>query len=292
MTDAVDRLYEQVLVLRCQAGDSRARGFLMGATAGRTTLAGEGLQHQDGSSHLVAFTIPNCVSYDPCYGYELAVIVQDGTRRMLHAREDVFYYVTVANENYLQPAMPAGVEDGIRRGMYLLRKGADKKKHRVQLLGSGTILREVEAAAQILEQQFDTAADVWSVTSFSELRRDGLAVDRWNRLHPKEKPRTAYVTDLLRDHEGPVIVSTDYMKTYADQIRSWIEAPYVVLGTDGYGRSDTRAALRRFFEVDRAHVALAALEGLAEAGKIERKTLAKAIEKLGIDPEAPNPATS
>jgi pyruvate dehydrogenase E1 component len=176
--------------------------------------------------------------------------------------------------------------------MYLLRLGAEGKKHRVQLLGSGTILREVEAAAVILEEEFDVAADVWSVTSFSELRRDGLAVDRWNRLHPTERPRIAYVTELLRGRQGPVIAASDYMKTFADQIRSWVEAPYVVLGTDGYGRSDTRAALRRFFEVDRAHVALAALEGLAEAGSIERKSLAEAIEELGIDPEAPNPAVS
>jgi pyruvate dehydrogenase E1 component len=198
----------------------------------------------------------------------------------------------VMNENYSHPAMPAGAEDGIRRGMYLLRLGAEGKQHRVQLLGSGTILREVEAAAQILERDFDIAADVWSVTSFSELRRDGLEVDRWNRLHPTEPPRAAYVTGLLRGRQGPVIAATDYMKSFADQIRCWVEAPYVVLGTDGYGRSDTRAALRRFFEVDRAHVALAALEGLAEAGSVPRERLAEAIEKLGIDPEAPNPATS
>jgi pyruvate dehydrogenase E1 component len=284
--------YQRVGDFVWAAGDMRTRGFLLGGTSGRTTLNGEGLQHQDGHGHLLFSVVPNCVCYDPCYAYELVVILQDGLRRMYAEDEQVFYYITVMNENYTHPAMPAGVEDGIRRGMYLLRRGAEGKKHRVQLLGSGTILREVEAAAQILEEQFDTAASVWSVTSFSELRRDGLAVDRWNRLHPEQEPRTAYVTDLLRDHEGPVIASTDYMKSYGDQIRPWIEAPYVVLGTDGYGRSDTRAALRRFFEVDRAHVALAALEGLAEAGDIERKALAKAIEKLGIDPEAPNPATS
>jgi pyruvate dehydrogenase E1 component len=236
--------------------------------------------------------VPSCVAYDPCYAYELVVILQDGLRRMYAEDEQVFYYITVMNENYTHPALPEGVEEGIRRGMYLLRAGAEGKRHRVQLLGSGTILREVEAAAVLLEEQFDVAADVWSATSFSELRRDGLAVDRWNRLHPKQKPRTAYVTDLLRGRQGPVIAATDYIKSFADQIRSWVEAPYVVLGTDGYGRSDTRAALRRFFEVDRAHIALAALEGLAEAGSIERESLASAIEQLGIDPEAPNPATA
>jgi pyruvate dehydrogenase E1 component len=284
--------YQRVGDFVWAAGDMRTRGFLIGGTSGRTTLNGEGLQHQDGHGHLLFSVVPSCVAYDPCYAYELIVILQDGLRRMYAEDEQVFYYITVMNENYSHPAMPQGVEDGIRRGMYLLRQGTEGHRHRVQLLGSGTILREVEAAAVLLEEQFDVAADVWSVTSFTELRRDGLAVDRWNRLHPKQQPRTAYVTDLLRDRQGPVIAATDYMKTFGDQIRPWVEARYEVLGTDGYGRSDTRAALRRFFEVDRAHIALAALEGLAEAGSVERDSLASAIEKLGIDPEAPNPATS
>jgi len=282
--------YQRVGDFVWAAGDMRTRGFLLGGTSGRTTLNGEGLQHEDGHGHLLFSVVPNCVAYDPCYAYELIVILQDGLRRMYAEDEQVFYYITVMNENYSHPALPAGAEDGIRRGMYLLREGGKGHRHRVQLLGSGTILREVEAAAEILEGDFDVAADVWSVTSFTELRRDGLSVDRWNRLHPGQAPRTAYVTGLLRDREGPVVAATDYMKAYADQIRAWVERPYIVLGTDGYGRSDTRAALRRFFEVDRAHVALAALEGLAEAGSLERKSIKKAIEKLGIDPEAPDPA--
>jgi pyruvate dehydrogenase E1 component len=284
--------YQRVGDFVWAAGDMRTRGFLIGGTSGRTTLNGEGLQHQDGHGHLLFSVVPNCLCYDPCYAYELVVILQDGLRRMFAEDEQVFYYVTVMNENYSHPALPQGAEDGIRRGMYLLRLGAEGHPRRVQLLGSGTILREVEAAAEILEREFDVAADVWSVTSWSELRRDGLAVDRWNRLHPMETPRTSYVTGLLRGRQGPVIASTDYMKSYADQIRPWVEAPYTVLGTDGFGRSDTRAALRRFFEVDRAHVALAALEGLADSGSLPREAVAAAIQKLGIDPEAPNPATS
>ena len=274
------------------AGDMRTRGFLIGGTSGRTTLNGEGLQHEDGHGHLLFSVVPSCVTYDPCYAYELVVILQDGLRRMYAADEQVFYYITVMNENYSHPAMPEGAEEGIRKGMYLLRAGAEGLEHEVQLLGSGTILREVEAAAKILEHDFGVSANVWSVTSFTELRRDGLAVDRWNRLHPDQEPRTAYVEDLLRDRPGPVVAATDYMKSFGDQIRNWVKAPYVVLGTDGYGRSDTRPALRRFFEVDRAHVALAALDALAEAGLVPPETVAAAIGKLGIDPEAPNPATA
>ena len=280
--------FQRVGDLAWHAGDSRARGFLMGATAGRTTLAGEGLQHQDGSSHLVAFTIPNCVSYDPCYGYELAVIVQDGTRRMLHAREDVFYYVTVANENYLQPAMPAGVEDGIRRGMYRVHESAQA---RVQLLASGPILREALAAAERLEKEWNVGADVWSVTSFTELRRDGMSVARWNRLNPGA-PRTSYVEQCLARTRGPVIAASDYVSALADLIRPWVPRSYTALGTDGFGRSDTRAALRRFFEVDRNSIALAAITALAAEGGFDRAKLESACAALQLDPQKPNPWNS
>jgi pyruvate dehydrogenase E1 component len=248
------------------AADSRARGFLIGATAGRTTLAGEGLQHQDGSSHLVASTIESCIAYDPCFGYELTVILQDGMRRMLEAQEDVFYYVTVMNENYAQPSLPAGSEEGIRRGMYLLRSSplaADAR--RVQLAGSGTILREVFAAAELLEQEHQVAADVWSVTSFSELRRDGLECERWNRAHPAE-PRTCWIAQCFAGRPGPFVAATDYVRAVADLIRAWVPGHYVTLGTDGYGRSDTRASLRAYFGVDRAGISAAALAALSEAG--------------------------
>ncbi len=272
------------------AGDMQAKGFLIGGTAGRTTLAGEGLQHQDGHSHLAASTIPNCVAYDPAYAYELAVIVQDGLRRMYQKQERIFYYITCMNENYPQPAMPEGVKDGILRGMYQLRTGVGTGK-RVQLLGAGAILREVLAAADLLEQQYDVAADVWSVTSFSELRRDGLDCDRWNTLHPAQPPRQAYLQRCLAGRQGPVIAASDYMRIVADQVRPWVPVRYLTLGTDGYGRSDSRAKLREFFEVDRQYVVLAALKALADEGAMPRATVAEAIEKLGIDPEKPNPAT-
>jgi pyruvate dehydrogenase E1 component len=271
-------------------GDMRARGFLLGGTAGRTTLAGEGLQHQDGHSQLVATTIPNCRAYDPCFNYELAVIIQDGLRRMCTDQESVFYYITVMNENYAHPAMPAGAEAGILRGMYRLKTGG-KGKVRVQLLGSGTILREVLAAAELLEQRFSIPADVWSVTSFSELRRDALDVERWNERHPDGPRRTSYVASVLADLQGPFVAATDYMKTVPDQIRRWVPGRLAVLGTDGFGRSDSRAALRDFFEVDRKSIALAALSALAEDGSIDRKTVGEAIAKLGIDPDKPNPVT-
>ena len=249
------------------AADSRSRGFLIGATAGRTTLAGEGLQHQDGTSHLAASTITNCVAYDPCFGYELAVILQEGMRRMLEAQEDVFYYVTVMNENYAQPPLPAGSEEGIRRGMHLVRKSAlagagSKKSKRVQLLGSGTILREALAAAQILEQEHDIGADVWSVTSFTELRRDGLACERWNREHPGDA-RKSWVEQCLANARGPVVAASDYVSAVADLIRGWVPGTYVALGTDGFGRSDTRAALRSFFGVDAQSIAQAAVRASA-----------------------------
>jgi len=271
-------------------GDMQARGFLIGGTAGRTTLAGEGLQHQDGHSQLVATTIPNCRAYDPCYGYELAVIVQDGLRRMFAEQENIFYYIACMNENYVQPAMPAGVEDGILKGMYLLRVGG-RGMVRAQLLGSGTILREVLAAAELLEAEFGVPSDVWSVTSFSELRREALEIDRWNTLHPKESPRQSYASACFAGKEGPFIAATDYIKTVPDQIRQWVPGRYSVLGTDGFGRSDSRAALRRFFEVDRYSIAVTALKALADDGSLDIDTVTQAIAKFGIDPSKPDPVT-
>jgi pyruvate dehydrogenase E1 component len=272
------------------AGDMQARGFLIGGTAGRTTLAGEGLQHQDGHSQLLATTVPNCVAYDPTYAYELAVIVQDGLRRMYAEQENVFYYVTCMNENYVQPAMPKGVEQGILRGMYLLHIGG-RGKVRVNLFGSGTILREVLAAAELLEKEFGVPADVFSVTSFSELRREALDVERWNLLHPGEPRRAPYVQQCLAGHAGPFIAATDYMRAVPDQVRAWVPGRYHVLGTDGYGRSDSRAALRNFFEVDRRWIALAALKALADEGRLDVATVTSAIERFGIDPDKPNPVT-
>jgi len=272
------------------AGDMQARGFLIGGTAGRTTLAGEGLQHQDGHSQLVATTIPNCVAYDPAYAYELAVIVHDGLRRMYVEQESVFYYVTCMNENYVQPALPPGSEQGIVRGAYLLRSGG-RGKVRVNLLGSGAILREVLAAAEILDEEFGVPADVFSVTSFSELRREALDAERWNLLHPGAAPRVPYVQTCLGGRDGPFIAATDYVRTVADQIRQWVPGGYHVLGTDGYGRSDSRAALRDFFEVDRRYVVVAALKALADAGMLDMATVSDAIVRFGIDTDKPNPVT-
>ena len=280
--------FQRVGDLAWAAGDLRSRGFLIGGTAGRTTLAGEGLQHQDGHSHLLASTIPNCVSYDPTYAYELAVIIHEGLRRMYGNNEDVYYYITVMNENYPHPAQPDNSTEGILKGMYLLRDGGGGDLQ-VRLLGSGTILREALAAAELLETDFGVTADVWSVTSFNELRRDCLEVDRWNLLHPETKPRQSYVTQCLERTRAPVIATTDYMKAHADQIRSHVPAPYLVLGTDGYGRSDTRARLRKFFEVDRYYVAVAALKTLADEGKIPVAKVSEAMNKYRIDPEKPNP---
>jgi len=281
--------FQRVGDLAWAAGDMQARGFLLGGTAGRTTLAGEGLQHQDGHSHLFAAGIPNCRAYDPAFAYELAVILQDGMRRMYGEGENVFYYVTVMNENYRQPAMPEGVEQGIVRGLYRLKSGSRKKK-RIQLLGSGTILREVQAAAELLEQDWKIAADVWSVTSFTELARNGMEVERWNRLHPMEKPRQCYVAQQLADSDGPIVAATDYVRAFADQIRPYLgKRHYLTLGTDGYGRSDTRAALREFFEVNRHFIAVAALKALADAGEIPAETVAQAINSYRIDPERRNP---
>ncbi|MDJ0892071.1 MAG: pyruvate dehydrogenase (acetyl-transferring), homodimeric type [Gammaproteobacteria bacterium] len=284
--------FQRIGDLAWAAGDMQAKGFLLGGTAGRTTLAGEGLQHQDGHSHLFAASIPNCVSYDPTFGYELAVIIQDGLRRMYAEGESIFYYITVMNENYAHPPMPEGAQDGILRGMYLFQEGDRKRRRRVQLLGSGTILREVIAAAELLEKDFNIAADIWSVTSFSELRRDGLDALRWNMLHAEEKNRSSYVVRCLEGRKGPAIAATDYMRIYADQIRPFMDRSYLVLGTDGYGRSDTRRQLRHFFEVDRYYVAIAALKALADDGEIPASKVTEAIGKYGIDPDKPNPVTA
>jgi pyruvate dehydrogenase E1 component len=274
--------FQRVGDLAWAAGDSRARGFLIGATAGRTTLNGEGLQHEDGHSHVLASVIPNCRAYDPTYAYELGVIVRDGLRRMCEEQEDVFYYLTVMNENYVQPPIPDGAEEGILRGMYLLREGAGEGP-RVQLLGSGSILREVLAGADLLEQDFGVGCDVWSVTSFTELRREGLEVERWNRLHPTEEPRVSWVEERLAGRGGPFVASTDYVRTFADQIRPFVPGRYAVLGTDGFGRSDYRKQLRSFFEVDRHHVAVTALKALADEGAVEPSVVQAAIERYGID---------
>jgi pyruvate dehydrogenase E1 component len=274
------------------AGDSRARGFLLGGTAGRTTLNGEGLQHEDGHSHLWAAQIPNCISYDPTFAYELAVIMHDGLRRMYQEQEDVYYYLTVMNENYAHPAMPEGAEPGILKGMYLFRKGGPGKKvPRVQLLGSGAILNEVIAAADLLRNDWGVESDIWSCPSFTLLARDGVDAARWNLLHPTAKPRASYVQECLNDTQGPVIASTDYVRGFADQIRPYVPRRYTALGTDGFGRSDTREKLRYFFEVDRHWVAIASLAALVDDGAIERSQVADAIKKYGIDIEKPNPLT-
>jgi pyruvate dehydrogenase E1 component len=276
------------------AGDMRARGFLLGGTAGRTTLNGEGLQHEDGHSHLLAGNIPNCRAYDPTFSFEVAVILQDGLRRMMTEQEDAYWYLTLMNENYAHPDMPEGAEAGIVKGMYLLKDAGKAKKSevRVQLLGSGTILREVIAAAELLDKEFGVSADIWSCPSFSELRRDGIDCERWNRLNPETKsPRVPYATQCLAGRAGPAIAATDYVRQVADQIRGWVPMNYVVLGTDGFGRSDTRANLRRFFEVDRYHIAHAAIAALAAEGKKTPADVARAIKQFGIDPTRANPAT-
>ena len=286
--------FQRVGDLIWAAGDLRCRGFLIGGTAGRTTLNGEGLQHEDGHSHLTASTIPNCVSYDPTFAYELAVIVQDGLRRMYQEQEDIFYYITVMNENYAHPDLPKGAEQDILKGMYLLQDRSHQHKEKkipLQLLGSGTILREVMAAAEILQNDYGVAADVWSVTSFNQLRREALSVSRWNMLHPTKNAKTSHIENCLKNRNGPVVAATDYMKLYADQIRAFIPGRYSVLGTDGFGRSDTREKLRHFFEVDRYYITVAALKVLSEEGKIPAKLVSQAIKTLGIDPEKPEPIT-
>ena len=273
------------------SGDLRARGFLMGGTAGRTTLNGEGLQHEDGHSHVMSSVVPNCISYDPTFAYEVAVIVQDGLRRMVENQEDVFYYITLMNENYPHPGLPEGAREGILKGMYKLRDAGAAAGARVQLLGSGTILREVMFAADLLKTDWSVAADVWSCPSFNELRRDGIACARWNLLHPAEKARASHVEKCLAEAKGPVVASTDYMRVFADQIREFVPRRYKVLGTDGFGRSDSRENLRRFFEVNRYYVVVAALKALAEDGELPAAKVAEAIKKYGIDTDKPAPWT-
>ncbi len=280
---------QRTLDLCWAAGDQRARGFLIGGTAGRTTLNGEGLQHEDGHSLILSNLIPNCVSYDPTFQYEVAVVVQDGLRRMNQEQEDVFYYITVMNENYEHPDMPAGAEADIIKGMYAFKRGADTQGPRVQLLGSGTIFREVIAAAELLKADWGVEADLWGCPSFNELARDGQDAARWNMLHPLEEPKRSHVEQKLAGAQGPVIAATDYIKLFAEQIRPFVKGTYVTLGTDGFGRSDTREKLRHFFEVDRYWVTLAALKALADEGTIEREKVAAALVKYNLDPNKPNP---
>ena len=282
--------FQRIGDLAWAAGDLQARGFLFGGTAGRTTLAGEGLQHQDGHSHLVSATIPNCVSYDPTFAYELAVIVQDGLRRMYRDQENVFYYITVMNDNYAHPAMPKGAEEGIIKGMYLL-KGGGKRRKKVQLMGSGAILNEVIEAGKLLDKDWSVDADIWSVTSFSELSREATDVDRWNMLHPLKDAKVSFIEKSLKDRRGPVVAATDYIRAFPDQIRKWVPCNYHVLGTDGFGRSDTRAQLRKHFEVNAKYIVIAALKALSDEGDFPAGKVEEAIQKYGIDPEKPNPIT-
>jgi pyruvate dehydrogenase E1 component len=284
--------FQRVGDLAWAAGDMRSRGFLLGGTAGRTTLNGEGLQHEDGHSHQISATIPNCISYDPTFGYEVAVIIQDGLRRMYAERQDVYYYLTVMNENYSMPAMPDGAAPGIVKGMYLFRAGEKKAKApRVQLLGSGTIFREVIAAAGLLKADWGVEADLWSCPSFTELARDGMAAARANLMHPGAKPVVSHVEACLAGTQGPVVAATDYVRAFAEQIRAYVPRRYVVLGTDGFGRSDTREKLRQFFEVDRHYVCVAALKALADDGTLPMAKAAEAIRKYGLDPAKPAPWT-
>ncbi len=283
--------FQRVGDLMWAAGDMQARGFLIGGTAGRTTLSGEGLQHQDGHGVMLGSNIPNCIVYDPTFAYEMAVIIHDGMRRMYQKQENIFYYITAMNENYQHPAMPEGVEEGILKGMYLFEEGADQKL-KVQLMGSGAILREVIAASAILAKDFGVSANIWSVTSFTELHRQGIEIQRWNMLHPEEKPRSCYVYDCLKDHKGPVVAATDYVKTYPNQIRSCIpNGYYYVLGTDGYGRSDSRKQLRKFFEVDRYYITIAALKALADMGELPVSKVTEALKKYDIDPDKSIPTS-
>jgi len=275
------------------AADMCARGFLMGGTAGRTTLNGEGLQHEDGHSHVLAATIPNCMPYDPTFAHEVGVIIHDGLKRMIEKQENVFYYITLMNENYSHPGMKPGQEDGILKGMYLLQEGDKDAKQRVQLIGSGTILRESIFAAELLKDDWGIAADVWSAPSLTLVAREGQDAERWNMVHPTDEQRLPYVTQLLQNTQGPIVASTDYMRLFAEQIRAFMPKgrSYKVLGTDGFGRSDTRVKLREFFEVNRYYVVVSALKSLAEEGAISASVVAQAIVKYGIDPNKPNPVT-
>ena len=283
--------FQRIGDLAWLAGDIQARGFLIGATAGRTTLNGEGLQHQDGHSHIAANTIPNCRTYDATYSFELAVIVQNGLERMYKNKENCFYYITTMNENYTHPDMPEGAEEGIIKGIYQLAAGKKSTSKKVQLMGSGTILREVEAAAELLRENHGVDSDIWSVTSVNELTRDGQRTDRWNLLHPDQKPKKSYLTEQLEGAKGPFVISTDYMKSFSEQLRPYIPGDYHVLGTDGFGRSDTRSKLRQFFEVDRFYVTVTALKALADQGKVDVKEVVDAIAKYGIDTEKADPMT-
>jgi pyruvate dehydrogenase E1 component len=274
------------------AADARCKGFLLGGTAGRTTLAGEGLQHQDGHSHVLSLPVPNCKSYDPAYAFELATIIEDGIKRMYIDGESIFYYLTVMNEQYAMPAMPKGAKDGILKGLYLFKPSGDKKaKLKAQLLGSGTILNEVVAAQDMLAK-YGVAADVWSATSYNELYRDANAVSRWNMLHPAEKAKVPYVTECLAKTDGPVIAASDYLKSQPGMLAQWIGKPITTLGTDGFGRSEDRGALRNFFEVDARYVTIATLSNLARTGALDAKVVTQAIKDLGINPEKPDPSIS
>jgi pyruvate dehydrogenase E1 component len=284
--------FQRVGDLAWAAGDMRSRGFLLGGTAGRTTLNGEGLQHEDGHSHLISATVPNCISYDPTFGYEVAVIIHDGLKRMYVEQQDVYYYLTLMNENYTHPAMPEGAAPAIVKGMYLFKAGDKKSKApRVQLLGSGTIFREVIEAAALLRNDWGVEADLWSCPSFTQLARDGYAASRQNMLNATSKPEVSHVESCLKDTEGPVIAATDYIRAFADQIRAYVPRRYVVLGTDGFGRSDTRDKLRYFFEVDRKWVTVTALKALADDGKIPAAKVSEALAKYGLDPKKPAPWT-
>jgi pyruvate dehydrogenase E1 component len=282
--------FQRIGDLAWAAGDSRARGFLLGATAGRTTLNGEGLQHEDGHSHLISATIPNCVSYDPCFAYELAVIIQNGLERMIQNQEDVYYYITVMNENYQHPEMPKNIEKNIIQGIYKFSE-SKLKSPKVQLMGSGVILREVIEAAKMLESEWSIAADIYSVTSFTELRREALDGERWNMLNPDKKQKVSIIQGIISDKESPIVASTDYMKSYAEQIANFIPNKFVSLGTDGYGRSDSREALRSFFEVDRYYIVIAALKALVDSKKVDIDILTKAIKKYKMNNNKPNPVS-
>jgi pyruvate dehydrogenase E1 component len=277
--------FQRIGDLMWLAGDIKAKGFLLGATAGRTTLNGEGLQHQDGHSHILASTIPTLVAYDPAFGYEISVIVADGLRRMYQDGEDVFYYLTLYNENYSMPPMPAGVEEGILKGLYKFKPGPAGKKHRAHLFGSGPLIREAQRAQEILAADYDVSADVWSATSYKLLRNDALQAQRWNRLHPTAPPRKSYLEQVLANESGVFVAVSDYMKMVPDQIAPWVPGGLTTLGTDGFGRSDTRVNLRRFFEVDAESTVIATLEALARRGAIDKAVVAAAIAKLGVDPE-------
>jgi pyruvate dehydrogenase E1 component len=281
--------FQRTMDLIWAFGDARGRGFLLGGTAGRTTLNGEGLQHEDGHSHVLAAAMPNVLAYDPAFAYEVALIVQDGLKRMYVDQNDVFYYLTLYNQDYPMPPMPSGCEEGVLRGLYLYRSAVQQAKHRAQIFGSGVILLDALRAQEILAERFDVAADVWSATSYQQLRNEALACDRWNRLHPGEPVRVPYVTRILEESVGPIVAATDYMKSVPDLIAPWVRKPFVPLGTDGFGRSDTRAALRRHFEIDAEHIVVATLWALQQQGAVSGGLVGKAIQDFGLDPDAVDP---